>query len=108
MLSEEAMKVGFSGGLIVDYPHSTRAKKYYLCLMVGAPTGAALPRGLEGNDTQVAVAGREKHKQKKGKADPTKGKGWVMKKKAQMRAKGYTSIAPDSTKYTARKRKSKC
>lgn len=27
---------GFSGGLVVDYPHSTRAKKYYLCLMVGS------------------------------------------------------------------------
>lgn len=28
------MKVGFSGGLVVDYPHSTRAKKYFLVLMV--------------------------------------------------------------------------
>lgn len=28
------MKVGFSGGLVVDFPHSTRAKKYYLVLLV--------------------------------------------------------------------------
>lgn len=31
-------QVGFSGGLVVDFPHSTRAKKYYLVLMVGSTT----------------------------------------------------------------------
>ena len=29
---------------------------------------------------------------------------WVVRKKAQMRSRGYTSIKPD-TKYTGRKRK---
>lgn len=29
-------QVGFSGGLVVDFPHSTRAKKFFLVLMVGA------------------------------------------------------------------------
>jgi hypothetical protein len=33
-----------------------------------------------------------------------KTKGWILKKKAQMRQKGYTSI-PVDTKYTGRKRK---
>lgn len=33
-----------------------------------------------------------------------KTKGWILKKKAQMRKKGYTSI-PVDTKYTGRKRK---
>lgn len=28
LLQTEAMRAGFSGGLIVDYPNSTRAKKY--------------------------------------------------------------------------------
>jgi 18S rRNA (guanine1575-N7)-methyltransferase len=27
-----ASKVGFAGGLVVDYPNSSKAKKYYLCL----------------------------------------------------------------------------
>jgi hypothetical protein len=36
MMVGAAMKSGFSGGLVVDFPHSTRAKKYYLCLMVGS------------------------------------------------------------------------
>lgn len=28
LLQSEALRAGFSGGLIVDYPNSTRAKKY--------------------------------------------------------------------------------
>jgi 18S rRNA (guanine1575-N7)-methyltransferase len=35
MMVAAAMKAGFSGGLVVDYPHSTRARKYFLVLMVG-------------------------------------------------------------------------
>ena len=29
------MKSGFSGGLVIDYPNSSRAKKYYLVLEAG-------------------------------------------------------------------------
>ncbi len=36
-----------------------------------------------------------------------KGKSWILKKKEQMRAKGYTNIPPDSSKYTGRKRKAR-
>lgn len=32
MITSAAMKSGFTGGLVVDYPHSTRAKKYYLVI----------------------------------------------------------------------------
>lgn len=35
MITTSAMKSGFSGGLIVDYPNSTRAKKYFLVLEAG-------------------------------------------------------------------------
>lgn len=107
MLSEEAMKVGFSGGVVVDYPHSTRAKKYYLCLMVGASrAAAALPRALTG-EGEVAVAGRERPAGKRRRVEGgAKGKAWVLKKKDQMRQKGYVGIAPD-TKYTGRKRKAR-
>jgi 18S rRNA (guanine1575-N7)-methyltransferase len=27
LLTTAAMKAGFSGGMVVDYPHSTKAKK---------------------------------------------------------------------------------
>jgi hypothetical protein len=42
-----AFQAGFSGGLVVDYPHSTRAKKFFLVLMVG-PSMVSMPqvRGL--------------------------------------------------------------
>lgn len=42
MIVAAAMKVGFSGGLVIDFPHSTRAKKYFLVLMVGVST--AIPQ----------------------------------------------------------------
>ena len=32
LIAQAASKVGFAGGLVVDYPNSTKAKKYYLCL----------------------------------------------------------------------------
>jgi 18S rRNA (guanine1575-N7)-methyltransferase len=106
LISEEAMKAGFSGGLVVDYPHSTRAKKFFLCLMVGSPSTVSMPPALQGPGSQVAVEARESSKDKKRKADQLKGKSWVIKKKTQRRVKGHTGVAPDS-KYTARKRKDK-
>jgi 18S rRNA (guanine1575-N7)-methyltransferase len=30
MITQQAMKAGFTGGLVVDYPNSTRAKKYVI------------------------------------------------------------------------------
>jgi 18S rRNA (guanine1575-N7)-methyltransferase len=32
LIAQCASKVGFAGGVVVDYPNSTKAKKYYLCL----------------------------------------------------------------------------
>ncbi|KXZ47612.1 hypothetical protein GPECTOR_34g771 [Gonium pectorale] len=114
MLVAAAMRVGFSGGLVVDYPHSTRARKYFLVLMVGSSTvGVPQAKGLDGSEpedeeeaAQVKMAGREragKRRKTGGGGSGAKGRNWVLKKKEQMRKKGY-DIAPDS-KYTARKRK---
>ena len=35
MITSQAMKAGFTGGLVVDYPNSTKAKKMFLVLMTG-------------------------------------------------------------------------
>jgi len=35
MITRIAMKNGFTGGLIIDYPNSKKAWKYYLFLMAG-------------------------------------------------------------------------
>ena len=42
----QATKAGFSGGVVVDYPNSTKAKKYYLCLFAGVQaTNDQMPTG---------------------------------------------------------------
>ncbi|KAA8492580.1 putative 18S rRNA (guanine-N(7))-methyltransferase [Porphyridium purpureum] len=47
LISASAMRAGFTGGIIVDYPHSTRAKKIYLCLRAGPALPVALqPKAL--------------------------------------------------------------
>ena len=50
MLTSAAMRAGFSGGLVVDFPHSTRAKKYFLVLMVGQAGTVPTGKGLNGED----------------------------------------------------------
>lgn len=122
MLVAAAMKVGFSGGLVVDYPHSTRAKKYFLVLMVGPSSYVPQARGADGGEpggseddedmAEVRVEGRQRRGKKKQQAKPRgsgaqlRTKSWLLKKKAQMRAKGYAAI-PVDTKYTGRKRSKK-
>lgn len=35
MITNSALKNGFTGGLIVDFPNSKKAKKFFLFLMAG-------------------------------------------------------------------------
>ena len=61
MIVSCAMKSGFTGGLVVDYPNSTKAKKYYLCLFAGASEKVTLPQGLDdANGSEVQYA-RERY-----------------------------------------------
>lgn len=39
LVTAQAMKAGFYGGVVVDYPNSSKAKKFFLVLM----TGGAMP-----------------------------------------------------------------
>ena len=51
------MRGGFGGGLVVDYPHSTKAKKYFLVLLAGPPDPEfAMPSAL-GEDGQSVAGG---------------------------------------------------
>lgn len=124
MITSAAMKSGFSGGLVVDYPHSTRAKKYFLVLSCGPPnTSTAAPKakeGMEMSDSEdsgsdedeedgnhtVNVSERQRpaKKQRRDNKKNVKGRSWVLKKKEQRRHRGYTNV-PDDSKYTGRKRK---
>lgn len=121
MLTEAAMRAGFTGGVVVDYPNSTKAKKYFLTLFTA--TAAALPQakgggvaeGVAGDapcPTRVTYGERHAHggtgsaqRHARSHAKRTaKDRDWVLRKKATQRKRGIANI-PTDTKYTARKRK---
>lgn len=126
MITTIARKAGFGGGIVVDYPNSRKARKVFLCLMVGSGRypGAnteesssmdvdneGLPRGLNGEDpneekrnvTFERRRARERlhgKKKKKGGID----KEWILKKKELYRQRGKQDV-PNDSKYTGRRRK---
>jgi len=110
LITSSAMRAGFSGGLVVDYPNSTRAKKYFLTLMVGAAPGP-LPEARDGEEGGGAPPGEVRvgeraRSRKRGRAGADAGKGgrsWVLKKKDQRRMRGDLNV-PADTRYTGRKR----
>ncbi|KAL2631113.1 hypothetical protein R1flu_015799 [Riccia fluitans] len=120
MISTAAMRVGFSGGLVVDYPHSSRAKKYFLCLLCGPPSvNSVLPKAIGedgGSDSDddsdeeengtVDVSERQRPAKRPKNGKKIKGKAWLLKKKEQRRNKGVPNV-PRDTKYTGRKRKAR-
>jgi len=121
MITEAAMKCGFSGGLVVDYPNSTKAKKYYLCLYAGEPTHYTVPKarlegdGVEGEGAEqqretVLFSRKERekgkpHRRADGARPSVKSKEWIQNKKERQRRQGK-DVVHDS-KYTGRKRKPK-
>ena len=121
LISECAAKVGFAGGIVVDYPNSTKAKKHYLVLSFErsykAPQGLAGMEGALLNEErqQGAVMADKKDPRKKaggnhkrGDKAPKKKKGvgktkeWILHKKETQRKKGKDTRV--DTKYTGRKR----
>jgi len=101
------MIAGFSGGLVVDYPNSTKAKKTFLCLFAG--TNYQLPQPLDNTpEEQTTISyssDRNPHKRQKiSKNEKTKGRNWIVKKKEHQRKQGKTEVRPD-TKHTGRPRR---
>jgi 18S rRNA (guanine1575-N7)-methyltransferase len=115
-----AMRAGFAGGVVVDYPHSTKKRKEYLVLTCGPPSlTTATPKAKvedeescsedesSGDEENQTVCISDRHRPRKKQRITKKGKGrdWVLKKKEQLRKKG--NHVPLDTKYTARKRKAR-
>lgn len=121
LITAAAMAVGFTGGVVVDYPNSAKAKKFYLVLFAGRASASeqaqALPSGRseeEGvfhpgkKDTVDFESQRRGFRGKKRSRRENvniKSKEWVMQKKDRMRKQGK-DVARDS-KYSARKRNGK-
>uniref|UniRef100_A0A0G4H443 Methyltransferase type 11 domain-containing protein n=1 Tax=Chromera velia CCMP2878 TaxID=1169474 RepID=A0A0G4H443_9ALVE len=112
MITAAAMRNGFGGGLVVDYPNSTRAKKYFLCLYAGfVSVPPQMPKALDGvpeDEAREATArssGRERERvnRKAAKAaSKVKGKDWVIQKKERHRRQG--KVVKTDSKYTGRRR----
>ncbi|GAB5371862.1 hypothetical protein AAMO2058_001616300 [Amorphochlora amoebiformis] len=130
MITTAAMRAGFRGGLVVDFPNSTKAKKYFLCLFAGetsdklvmpeplaakamdeeelkSASGAIDQKTGQSQDT-ILFGGRSKEKRKrikgkKGKRLPVKSRQWILRKKESARKAGKKTY--EDSKYTARRRR---
>uniref|UniRef100_UPI00398E5A93 18S rRNA (guanine-N(7))-methyltransferase isoform X1 n=2 Tax=Pristiophorus japonicus TaxID=55135 RepID=UPI00398E5A93 len=108
LITAQAMKAGFTGGMVVDYPNSSKAKKFFLCLFAGV--SGKLPMGLEaerGEETTSQVQftnARLRFKNVKGKS-AKRSRDWILEKKERRRRQGRT--VRNDTKYTGRKRKTR-
>lgn len=103
LITQCAQRAGFGGGLVVDYPNSKKARKMYLCLMVGQQE---IPKGLDGDEIEMSSADKAKRRdqiqnerrrrreaghssrKKKKTSKGLEGKEWVLKKKELYRARG--------------------
>ncbi|KAK7588072.1 hypothetical protein V9T40_005317 [Parthenolecanium corni] len=103
LITRESTKAGFYGGLLVDYPNSTKAKKYFLVLNTGGPMPlpAALTDASDNSDHVQFTNRRDNYKNMKGK-NIKKSRDWIIEKKERRRRQGR-NVRPDS-KYTARPR----
>eukprot|EP01147_Barroeca_monosierra_P005277 gene5277-7054_t len=111
LITQQAMKCGFTGGIVIDYPNSTRAKKIFLCLFAGVVGN--VPKGKADvsestNQTSAAFTRADRRQQaRRNKRTSVKSKDWIIKKKESRRKKlGQDSVKSDS-KYTGRKRPTK-
>jgi len=107
LITTQAIRAGFGGGVVIDFPNSTKAKKVFLCLFCGAAS-PTLPKAL---GTQPAVAKHVKYEKVRtqigfGKRCKTmkNSRDWIEEKKERRKRQGKESRP--TTKYTGRKRKS--
>ncbi|KAF7440681.1 hypothetical protein PC9H_001028 [Pleurotus ostreatus] len=110
LITSCALKAGFGGGIVVDYPNSNKAKKVFLCLFVGGGGQQQMPKGLESEVEEDARARFERRrervrsKDKSGKRKHMKDKDWILHKKELYRKRGKEGV-PNDSKFTGRRRR---
>lgn len=103
----EAKRAGFGGGIVVDFPESKKARKYYLCLVAGFTTAStfSMPMGMtEETDRRETTDRRGKKRQRMDKRKEESRKEFIVRKKELYRKRGKEDVPHDS-KYSGRKRK---
>ncbi|XP_063973396.1 probable 18S rRNA (guanine-N(7))-methyltransferase [Diachasmimorpha longicaudata] len=105
LLTTQAMKAGFYGGVVVDYPNSAKAKKFFLVLMTGGDMPMPKAVGADSENSTISYTAQRQHfKQLRGKS-LKKSRDWILEKKERRRRQGKDTR--DDTKYTGRKRSKK-
>ncbi|EGF98422.1 uncharacterized protein MELLADRAFT_54207 [Melampsora larici-populina 98AG31] len=113
-----ANRAGFTGGLVVDYPNSQKAKKFYLVLMTGTSTNSnhQLPKALTEDNSSSSnhLQSKVKYETQRKKLSKNHSKSkrlggedkqtWILKKKDLYRKRGKEDVPRDS-KFTGRKRR---
>ena len=115
MVTSAALRVGFGGGVVVDFPNSAKAKKHFLVIWNSfSAKPQALPKGLfedetkdlREHDSHVRVEQRQRTPFKgKNVRRTVKNREWILQKK-KIQREHSKNVRPD-TKYTGRKRKDK-
>ena len=107
LVTAAAMRSGFTGGLVVDFPNSAKAKKVFLVLSAGG--AQTLPQPLnDAESSSVSNAGRAHssnsfNRQGRQAKAQKHSKEWILARKNRDRKKGR-DVRTDS-KYTGRRRK---
>ncbi|XP_011785890.1 PREDICTED: probable 18S rRNA (guanine-N(7))-methyltransferase isoform X2 [Colobus angolensis palliatus] len=91
LITTQATKAGFSGGMVVDYPNSAKAKKFYLCLFSGPST--FIPEGLSENQDEdepreSVFTNKRVPLRMSRRGMVRKSRAWVLEKKERYRRQG--------------------
>ncbi|GIY96131.1 hypothetical protein CEXT_653921 [Caerostris extrusa] len=106
LVTTQAMKAGFGGGLVVDYPNSTKAKKYFLVLLTGGAQKLPAALGTEEESTEQAKYVKSRIRGKIQRGVSVKRRDWVLAKKEKLRKKGHMSIVDNKKADEAAKNSS--
>eukprot|EP00211_Chloroparvula_japonica_P017411 CAMPEP_0119134672 /NCGR_PEP_ID=MMETSP1310-20130426/17522_1 /TAXON_ID=464262 /ORGANISM="Genus nov. species nov., Strain RCC2339" /LENGTH=272 /DNA_ID=CAMNT_0007125493 /DNA_START=147 /DNA_END=961 /DNA_ORIENTATION=+ len=94
LISQTAMRSGFTSRLVVDYPNSTKAKKFFLCLYCGPQPIPQKIDGLQGEEqpsdgmTRRKKRALQRERGGKGKRNAVKSRDWVKAKKERQKKQG--------------------
>jgi 18S rRNA (guanine1575-N7)-methyltransferase len=108
LITSCALRCGFTGGVVIDFPNSAKAKKYYLVLFAGV-SAVALPNASTGEPLEVGSGGaafvraRAPRARRTAKRKAPKSIDWVIEKKERQRERGVK--VPSDSKYSGRRRR---
>jgi 18S rRNA (guanine1575-N7)-methyltransferase len=106
LIAQAASKVGFAGGVVVDFPNSSKAKKYYLCLSFERTYKLPGAMGTGPAEGGLQVVGRERQQAQRHNHKPqrpaVKSVEWVKNKKEQRRKQGKETKS--DSKFSGRRR----